>query len=376
MSLEERLARVALSRLVEPGEPRVGNLLAELGASRLHRMLAEERDATGLLTDVAARLVALDPEAEIAAAKAKGLRFVIPSDDEWPSQLDDLAATEPLQGRGGVPVGLWVRGPVRLDELSGSVAVVGARSATTYGASVARDVGTALGGEGICVVSGAAFGIDQAAHRGALVGGGPTVAVLACGADRVYPAAHRELIEHLARHGAVVSEAAPGCAPMRVRFLSRNRIIAALSRATVVVEAAARSGALNTANWAGRLNRVVLGTPGPVTSAQSEGVHHLIRSGAATLVTNGPDVLESIGRPGEHLQLDPRGPTRVRDHLTGRQAQVLDAVPVATAASTSSIARTAGVGESEVAAALQHLHAQDLVTRGEGGWILGAAALD
>src|SRR4029078_13034542 len=123
--------------------------------------------------------------------------------------------------------------------------------------------------------------IDQAAHRGALAGGVSTVAVLACGVDRAYPAAHQRLLDHLADRGAVVSELAPGCAPTRLRFLARNRVIAALTRGTVVVEAAVRSGALNTANWANRLHRTVMGVPGPVTSAPSQGVHQLIRTGAA-----------------------------------------------------------------------------------------------
>ena len=338
-------------------------------------MLADERDLAGLRTDVAARLAGLDPEVELASAWRKGIRFVIPGDSEWPRGLDDLAGVEPLQGRGGMPLGLWVRGPTRLDELTGSVAVVGAREASSYGAYIARDIALAVAKADVAVVSGAAIGIDQAAHRGALSAQGTTVAVLACGADRIYPAANRDLIEHLAQHGAVVSEAAPGCAPMRVRFLSRNRIIAALSKATVVVEAAARSGALNTANWAERLNRIVLGTPGPVTSAQSEGVHHLIRSGAAMLVTNGPEVLEAVGVAGAHLREDPRGPTRVRDRLTRREAQVLDAVPVARAASADSIARTSGVGLLEVAATLTRLHAADLVAPAEGGWSLGPSAL-
>ncbi len=339
-------------------------------------MLAEERDLAGLRTDVAARLTGLDPEAELAAASRKGLRFVIPGDDEWPSGLDDLAGVEPLQGRGGMPIGLWVRGPTRLDDLTGSVAVVGAREASSYGAFLARDIARAVAAADVAVVSGAAIGIDQAAHRGALSGQGTTVAVLACGADRVYPAANRDLIEHLAQHHTPMSEAAPGCAPMRVRFLSRNRIIAALSRATVVVEAAVRSGALNTANWAEQLfDRTVLATPGPVTSAQSEGVHHLIRSGAAVLATNGPEVLEAVGVAGAHLRAEPRGPARQRDRLTRREAQVLDAVPVAQAASVDSISRTAGVGLLEVATTLTRLHACDLVARAEGGWTLGRSAL-
>ena len=156
-----------------------------------------------------------------------------------------------------------MRGPVGLHELESSVAVVGSRSATSYGADLAASIGAELARADQTVVSGAAFGIDQAAHRGSLAMGGPTVAVLACGVDRAYPLAHKALLDHLAATGAVVSELAPGCAPTRLRFLSRNRLIAALTGGTVVVEAALRSGALNTANWAGRLNRPAHGRARP-----------------------------------------------------------------------------------------------------------------
>ena len=291
----DRLARVALSRLTEPGDPRVAGLVAELGAVALHEALAEERDLGGMLTDVAARLEAMDPARDLDRAQRLGLRFVVPGDDEWPAQVDDLRLAEPVQQRGGPPLGLWVKGPLRLDELAQSVAVVGSRSATSYGGDVAAEIGAVLARAGTCVVSGAAFGIDQAAHRGALAVRGPSVAVLACGVDRAYPAAHKSLLDHLAGTGAVVSELPPGCAPTRLRFLARNRVIAALARGTVVVEAAVRSGALNTANWASRLHRPLMGVPGPVTSAPSQGVHQLIRSGAATLVTSGEEVLELVG---------------------------------------------------------------------------------
>ena len=220
---------------------------------------------------------------------------------------------------------------------------------------------------------GAAFGIDQAAHRGALAVGGPTVAVLACGADRAYPAAHGPLIDAVAATGAVVSELAPGCAPTRLRFLARNRLIAALTRGTVVVEAALRSGALNTANWAGRLNRALMGVPGPVTSAPSQGVHELIRAGAAALVTSPADVLELVGRSGEDLVERPRGPDRARDRLTTRQQQVLDAVPHSRPAPADSVARTAGIGLREVASALAALRLRGMVEETGSGWRLAAS---
>lgn len=371
---DDRLARVALSALGEPGDPRLADLVTAHGAVAIRDRLLGGHDVDDLQTDPAARRSATDPERTLTDAARLGLRFVVPGDDEWPASLDDLAVAAPLQRRGGVPLGLWVRGPSRLDQLSGSIAVVGSRSATTYGADVAADLATAVVESGRAVVSGAAFGIDQAGHRGALAGGGTTVAVLACGADRSYPAAHRQLIEHIAGHGAVVSEALPGWSPTRLRFLARNRIIAALATGTVVVEAAVRSGALNTANWATRLNRHLLGVPGPVSSGPSQGVHQLIRSGAATLVTSGADVLEAVGAVGEHLAAEPVGPSRSRDRLTTRQQQLLDAVPVAAAAGTGSIARTAGLSPAEVARELERLEELGLVAADRSGWRLAALA--
>jgi len=213
-------------------------------------------------------------------------------------------------------------------------------------------------------VSGAAFGIDQSAHRGALAMRGPTVAVLACGVDRAYPSAHRQLLDYIADTGLVVSELAPGCAPTKLRFLSRNRIIAALCGGTVVVEAAIRSGALNTASWALRLNRTLMGVPGPVTSAPSAGVHQLIRARDALLVTNGEEVLELVAPAGEHTLVEPRGPERPHDRLSLLDQQVLDAVPVEQAAPPVSIARTAGIALPRVRDALARLVAAGLVENG------------
>jgi DNA processing protein len=365
----DRLARVALTRIAEPGHVRLLDLVASTGAEAVRdRLLADP--------DLGSRLAAVEPERELAAAERSGLRFVVPGDEEWPPGLDDLRAATPVQERGGVPIGLWVRGPLRLDRLEGSLAVVGARSATTYGTDVAADLAATVGEGGRPIVSGAAFGIDFAAHRGALAVDAPTLAVLACGADRTYPQAHQQLIDHLATEGAVVSETVPGGAPMRVRFLSRNRIIAALSAGTVVVEAALRSGALNTANWAGRLNRTLMGVPGPITSASSAGVHQLIRTGAATLVTSGDEVLELLGAAGEHLLDVPRGAERPRDALTHLQRQVLDAVPVARGAPSVSVARLVGLEPRQVHATLLALEVRGMVEVDDDGWRLAALAHD
>ena len=367
----ERLARVALGRLGEPGDPRITRKVQQLGAVRLYRQLCDDDPRLDLAADTAARQEGLDPAAELERAARQGIRFVIPGDAEWPGGLDDLDLVQDLHRRGGAPLGLWLRGQLRLDELCRrSVAVVGSRSATTYGAAVAGQLGADLAGAGVTVVSGAAYGIDQAAHRGALSGGGPTLAVLACGADRAYPSAHRQLLDYIAETGLVVSEAPPGSAPTKLRFLSRNRLIAALTLGTVVVEAAVRSGALNTASWAGLLNRLVMGVPGPVTSAPSEGVHELIRSGAATLVTRGADVLELVSPIGSHSMTLLRGPERPADRLPEVDRQVLDSVPVVSAVPTASVARTAGLAQPTVHAALERLRAAGYVEKGRSGWRL------
>jgi DNA processing protein len=370
---DERLARAALTRLTEPADLRVARALAQVGAVRLHDDIVAHQAEHGLLADAAVRLETADPQRELEQAERRGVRFVIPGDAEWPVQLDDLAHAEPVSDLGGVPIGLWVRGPLRLDELTDSTAIVGSRTSTTYGEHVAREVAAGVARAGHCVVSGAAFGIDQAAHRGALALDEPSVAVLACGVDRPYPTAHRSLIEHMAQVGAVVSELPLGCAPLKVRFLARNRLIAGLTRGTVVVEAAIRSGALNTAGWAESLSRPVMGVPGPVTSAQSQGVHHLVRRGAASLVTGPDDVLEVIGGIGDHLLEPPREAERPRDRLTRRHHRVLEAVPVHQPAALASIAATAGVALLEVQTALTYLASRGFVVDTGNGWRLGEA---
>ncbi|HEX4190560.1 MAG TPA: DNA-processing protein DprA, partial [Marmoricola sp.] len=222
MSEDDRAARLVLSTIGEPGDPRLTSLVHDLGAVPVLAALRETSDRDQAASGLAARLAAARPGSVLEAAERRGIRFVVPSDEEWPAGLEDLEQVTALHERGGMPVGLWARGPLRLDEaLAGSCAVVGSRSATTYGTGVAGEIGAALATAGTCVVSGAAFGIDQAAHRGALAARGPTVAVLACGVDRAYPAAHAQLLDYIAETGLVISEAAPGCAPTRIRFLAR-----------------------------------------------------------------------------------------------------------------------------------------------------------
>jgi DNA processing protein len=250
------------------------------------------------------------------------------------------------------------------------VAVVGSRSSTTYGESVAAELAASLAELGWTVVSGGAFGIDAAAHRGALAVSGTTLVALASGVDVPYPRSNSALLERIADEGAVLSEVPPGRPAARHRFLDRNRVIAALTRGTVVVEAAFRSGALNTARTAHDLGRQVMGVPGPVTSAMSAGVHQLVRERGAVLVTDAADVIEQVGAIGEDLAPSRRGPADPRDTLDPLTAKVLDALPRRRAVQEEVLARTAGVDPDQVARSLALLELTGWVTRTDAGWRL------
>ena len=258
-----------------------------------------------------------------------------------------------------------------LDEVvERSVAVVGARAATTYGVHIATELGADLSRRRATVVSGAAYGIDAAAHRGALLGGvAPTVAVLACGVDVAYPRGNDRLLHEIAGTGLVVSELPPGSHPTRRRFLVRNRVIAALSLGTVVVEAASRSGSLATLERARLLDRHLMAVPGPVTSAMSRGCHDWLRDGAVC-VTDGGQVMDLVGRLGDDAADRLRGPVDVRDGLSDTVSRVLDALPVRRSCGVSVLARSAGVAPLVVQQVLPPLVAHGLVERTPDGWRL------
>jgi DNA processing protein len=353
---DERLVRAAWSRLVEPADKAAYAMVARLGpVAALRRVLAGD-GPPGWRT----RLPGLDPTEDLATATARGGRVVIPSDDEWPGGLNDLGVHRPFC--------LWARGPMDLAGITHrSVAIVGARAATAYGERVSRDLADGCTRLGITVVSGAAFGIDGAAHRGALGADGATIAVLPCGIDRVYPSGHTDLIERIGEVGAVVTEIAPGCPPTRWRFVERNRLIAALTRATVVVEAARRSGSLSTAARADRLNRPVAAVPGPVTAPTSYGANQLLRNGAVC-VTSADEVAELVGAIGEFVAEQLPLPAAPHDGLDEVDRRVLDALPVRSHAEVPSLAKVAGLDRQTITAALGRLELIGLALRNDGGW--------
>lgn len=375
------LARIVWCRLIEPGDAVAGALIEALGAVPALEMLADAE--SGRRLSEAARSAGVDVSrralgaaiarwrprldrastgGDLSRAVAAGLRVVTPESPGWPASLHDLGMHAPQL--------LWVRGdPTSLARPG--LAVVGARACTGYGASVTADLVDSAASAGVPIVSGAAYGIDAVAHRTALAAGAATIAVLAGGADRAYPAAHAQLLDRIAADGVVCSEMVPGAAPTRWRFLQRNRSIAALASATLVTEAGTRSGSLNTAGHAAELGRDLGAVPGPVTSAASAGCHRLIREYGATLVSNTEDLREFLGLEDASGQLV--------NELSSRQSsahrRVLDALPLRGSRSAEDVARAAGLDVTETRAVLAELEllgfaAAAHTTAGPAGWRL------
>jgi DNA processing protein len=360
-------ALICLAHLGEPGDQVLGAYVRKHGpvasVAAIKSRKSGLRDAAGLY----ARLGLADPQAAREKCQRIGAQLITRGATTWPTQLDDLGDAAPFA--------LWVQGAagLRLVALR-SLAVVGARASTNYGESVCRDWCATFADAGWTVVSGGAYGIDAAAHRGALEASGVTVCVLASGVDVAYPRAHEGLIARIADSGVVVSESPPGQGARRHRFLSRNRIIAALTRATVVIEASVRSGTTSTANAAMALNRHVLAVPGPVTSPMSAGCHNLIREQGAILASCPEDVLEVLGplsvstprsRTDSQLWSIPHLPT---DDLSAREKRVLDAFPSRGEATLNQLVVDAGLGPMDVAAALGILTAGGFVQASGSKW--------
>jgi DNA processing protein len=402
---EEWLARAALTCVAEPGDPVMGALLRSCAPAEIVTALIQGRapvaatgpaapagpdrdispgpdwdglpgldrdrlpgldrhDLPGLdraLGRWAGRLGEAPAEADLDAWRRQGIRLVCPGDPEWPGQLDVLGDARPW--------GLWVRGrgDLRYACLR-SVSIVGTRSLTAYGSYVCTEMAATLGERGWTVVSGGAFGIDGCAHRSAVMGGGVTVAVLACGVDRDYPPGHHGLFHDIRAQGVTVSEWPPGRRPTRPGFLVRNRVIAALSRGTVVVEAALRSGALNTARHARDQGRPLMAVPGPVTSALSAGCHEIIREWGALCVASAQDVITHLSFGAGDLAGQARGPVLPHDALDPVSRSVLESAPARNGWGPARIAVAAGVDVDTALRCLGQLAAGGFVERCQQGW--------
>ena len=372
-----RLDWAYLAGVAEPPNAALHKLIAEVGATEAARAVSRQSVPPGheeVLRATAARHQVNTAEEDLSAIARLGGRLVTPADDEWPGwQLLALGRAD-TAAKGGGPVALWARGPARLDgAVDRSVALVGSRAASGYGEHVTSSLTGGLVGEGWSVISGGAYGIDGVAHRCALAADGTTVAVLACGLDRDYPAGHARLIAEIARTGVVVSEYRPGTSAAKHRFLTRNRLVAALSRAVVVVEAGGRSGAANTAAWTRKLGLPLGAVPGPVTSATSIGCHRMIADGVAQLVTSSDDIIrlaEPDGVTGSEARTSSMRPT---DGLDETQQRTYDAVPARGSLTIGEIAFASGLAVREVRSALAVLETRGLLSTNGSGWRLAGA---
>lgn len=422
-ALETRFAWAALSTLIEPGDTDARVLADTLGPREALRSIVVGDPADTLLGRVrelddfavdtlngrlSAALERWKPRVALATA-ARALTsaahlhatLLTPADEDWPSTLDALGH--------GAPLTLWVRGDrARLCQLDRSIALVGARASTGYGEHVAMESAAALSDKGFAVVSGGAYGIDGAAHRATLASSQTTVAFLAGGVDRLYPAGNTGLLQRIAQRGLLIGELPCGSPPTRWRFLQRNRLIAAVATATVVIEAGSRSGSLNTAGHAATMGRPLGAVPGPITSPASSGCHRLIREYDAVCVTTPDEMAElagdplppdsaragvPMGRNGPTLQNPASSKERERPtielvesashpdvaaelapgfaespQVDGHDLRLSDALSARTPRTIPDIAARAGLSPSEVMATLGRLELAGQVTEDEGGW--------
>ncbi|BBZ54430.1 DNA-processing protein DprA [Mycolicibacterium phocaicum] len=366
----ERRAWAYLSRVVEPPCPRLTQLVADEGPVEVADMIRRGREDKELTGSVAARREVDCAERDLEILDRRGGRLITPDDDEWPYLSFVAFANKAVRDRpsGYPPMVLWALGPARLDDIAErACAIVGTRACTSYGEHVAAEITAGLVERDTAVVSGGAYGIDGAAHRAALASDGVTMAVLAGGVDVPYPSGHSALLHRVATSGLLLSEYPPGERPTRYRFLTRNRLAAALSGATVVVEAGLRSGAANTAAWADAMGRNVCAVPGPVTSAASAGCHVLLRNGRTTLVDRAEQVVELIGRIGE-LADEPEHPKTPLDDLTPEQLLVYEALPARGFRSLEQISVGAALPPERVLGPLALLEISGLVEKQDGQW--------
>ena len=382
----ERFARAIFTGITEPGDRIAGTIIDVLGVTEALTAVLERWSPERLLSaivdytevsceELAAaqarwqpRVHSLDVLSPLKQAVRFGARLIVPGDQEWPVGVDDLGVHR--------PIALWMRGNMAaLGSVRRSIALVGARAATGYGEHITMEASAGLVDRGYAITSGAAYGIDGMAHRAALASSGQTIAFLAGGVDRFYPSGHDALLTRIVAEGAVVSELPCGAPPTKWRFLQRNRLIAASSLATIVLEAGWRSGSLNTAGHAAALGRPLGAVPGPVTSAASAGCHRLIRDFDAVCVTSASEMAELApldSTDPEEDKLDEgraeAGPEPTME--SARTTRVIDALSVRAGRSTENIAARAGLAIAEVQSVLGVLEIEEKVKENSMGWVI------
>lgn len=376
----DSFARAVWSLITEPGDTFAAALISSLGPKaalecEINRVSAKKyasllesagyedkagdrfKNLESLLPDARERwqprLKLSNVESMLNVARLSKAKLLTPDSKLWPEQLGDLNL--------GVPHCLWARGDQKnIVAANLSMAIVGSRMATSYGEWVTTEIVSAAAAEQVSVISGGAYGIDAMAHRSALALGIPTIAIMAGGVDRLYPSGNSELLRRVIGEGLLISEQAPGSNPTKWRFLQRNRLIAALASATVVVEAGKRSGAINTAHHAAELHRPLGVIPGPINSPASVGCHNLIRENPESLITSSQDAIALVtgNWAPESFDDKPIGPleTRALDAMGRNHIQ------------ESEIATRAGLTVRELITALGRLQLLGLVAQGDRGW--------
>lgn len=361
-----------LSRVAEAPCAPLTALVQEEGPQRAARSVRERSVSPALARRTESRHHLDTAAADLERVRALGGRLVTPDDADWPAWR--MLPFGPAAAAGVhdavAPLALWVLGTASVQELTArAVAIVGTRAASGYGEHVTAEFSHELTTDGWSIVSGAAYGIDGAAHRAALGAHGATIAVLACGVDRCYPSGHGALLRQIAKDGLVISEYPPGTTPAKHRFLARNRLVAALSDGVVVVEAGWRSGARSTATWARHLGLPVMAVPGPVTALSSAGCHRMVRNHEATLVTSAAEITEEAGRIGELAPEPPahdmRRPTDGLDPIAG---QVHGALSSSGGASEHQLAERSGLSLTQVRGAMPMLEMEGLACLAADGW--------
>jgi DNA protecting protein DprA len=283
--MNELLARAVLFSAVEAGHPFWSSEISTKGALVVYEKLISSGYDSIKNERLISTLRQINADQVLTEIAVNDARLITPIDDDWPEQVNDLAAP---------PIGLILKGNISALHQR-SLAIVGTRNPTSYGARIAGDFAAGFADREWAIVSGGAYGIDSYAHKGALIAEGVTVAVIASGIDINYPAGNTRLFAEICESGAMVTEFMPGQRALPHRFLTRNRLIASLSKATLVVEAAFRSGSLRTARDAAEIFRPVMAIPGPINSPTSEGCHRLIGERAAEIVTSVADAVEFVG---------------------------------------------------------------------------------
>ncbi|MBN9151306.1 MAG: DNA-processing protein DprA [Micrococcales bacterium] len=377
-ALRERFARAAWTGIVEPGDRVAGILIAAMGATRALDAIVSRASTESLVKAAGGELDPDDAEKAVERwlprlqsrvallalkqAARYAVRLLIPGDAAWPARFADLGPHEPLA--------LWLRGnESTLATADRSIALVGARAATGYGEHVAMEASAGLVDRGYTIVSGAAYGIDGMAHRAALASSGHTIAVLAGGVDRFYPSGHEALLTRIVDEGAVVSELPCGAAPTKWRFLQRNRLIAAMSGATIVLEAGWRSGSLNTAGHAAALGRPLGAVPGPVTSATSAGCHRLIREFDAVCVTNAEEMAELAPLPGGGAAQDADSEPGEANEPSAERVRITDALSTRSARLVDDIAALSGLSIATVQSVLGAMQLDGNAVERASGWV-------